>query len=489
MNVLANWLVISNRQNSLLAHTCNLLELAVQTASGGEVDVACLADKKGILVDVDGIEARDVSALAGQLSRYPTIWVGREAQTLGLISLPDVFTLNAFQEALHKASILKKDSWSAPSACERVMGVSPSMGFVREMIGRAANADVSVLLTGESGTGKEVIARALHDSSQRAAGPFVPINCGAIPSELLESELFGHEKGAFTGAIASRPGRFELAKGGTLFLDEIGDMPIGMQVKILRVLQERKFERVGAMRTIDADVRIVAATHKNLEDMIEQGSFREDLYFRLNVFPIEVPPLRERPEDIGVLLQEMINRCDEQGLGRVIFTNSAIESLKKHPWSGNVRELGNLVERMTIMHPNEAIGVRELPKKFQHTQEPDPERYQRDMVTAQTNLPVETLSGADERILNGSGDVSDEHKDDHSSASPRSDMPPLLPVSTLSIEAPIDLKKHLEGVEKDYINQALEQSDYVVSRAAELLSIRRTTLVEKMRKYGIQRKA
>ena len=252
-----------------------------------------------------------------------------------------------------------------------LVGTSRAIQQVRQMMQQVADTEASVLILGESGTGKEVVARNLHYHSKRREGPFVPVNCGAIPAELLESELFGHEKGAFTGAITSRAGRFELANGGTLFLDEIGDMPLPMQVKLLRVLQERTFERVGSNKTQNADVRIIAATHKNLEQMIEDGSFREDLYYRLNVFPIEMAPLRERIEDIPLLMNELISRMEFEKRGSIRFNSAAIMSLCRHDWAGNVRELANLVERMAIMHPYGVIGVGELPKKFRHVDDED----------------------------------------------------------------------------------------------------------------------
>ena len=197
----------------------------------------------------------------------------------------------------------------------------------------------------------------MHYNSNRRDKPFVPVNCGAIPRELLESELFGHEKGAFTGAVTSRAGRFEMAQGGTLFLDEIGDMPLDMQVKILRVLQERSYERVGGNKTIKTDVRIITATHRDLDTMIREGSFREDLYYRLNVFPIEMPPLRERVEDIPLLLNELVTRLENEKRGSIRFNSAAIMSLCRHEWAGNVRELANLVERMAILHPYGVVGV------------------------------------------------------------------------------------------------------------------------------------
>jgi sigma-54 specific flagellar transcriptional regulator A len=332
-----------------------------------------------------------------------------------------------------------------------LVGTSRKVQQVRQLMEQVADKDVSVLITGESGTGKEVVARNLHYHSSRRDKPFVPVNCGAIPAELLESELFGHEKGAFTGAITARVGRFELAEGGTLFLDEIGDMPLNMQVKILRVLQERTFERVGSNRTQSADVRVIAATHKNLEDMIESGDFREDLYYRLNVFPIEMPALRERVEDIPLLINELISRMEKEKRGSLRMNSAAIMSLCRHDWPGNVRELANLVERLAIMHPYGVIGVQELPKKFRYVDDYDENRPVED-----TGMPsaVPGLVGLD--------------------------APALLPVNG------IDLKDYLSNLEKQLIQQALDEAAGVVARAAEKLRIRRTTLVEKVRKYGLR---
>ena len=332
-----------------------------------------------------------------------------------------------------------------------LVGTSRTVQSVRQLMEQVADKDVSVLITGESGTGKEVVARNLHYHSPRRGKPFVPVNCGAIPAELLESELFGHEKGAFTGAITSRIGRFEMAEGGTLFLDEIGDMPLSMQVKILRVLQERTYERVGSSRTQSADVRVIAATHKHLEDMIETGDFREDLYYRLNVFPIEMPALRDRVEDIPLLINELISRMEKEKRGSVRLNSAAIMSLFRHNWPGNVRELANLVERLAIMHPYGVIGVQELPKKFRYVDDYD------------ENRPVED-SGMPSGIPGLVG----------------LDAPALLPVNG------IDLKDYLSNLEKQLIQQALDEAGGVVARAAEKLRIRRTTLVEKVRKYGLR---
>src|SRR5690606_33428051 len=211
--------------------------------------------------------------------------------------------------------------------------------------------------------------------STRRDHPFVPVNCGAIPAELLESELFGHEKGAFTGAVNSRAGRFEMAEGGTLFLDEIGDMPLHMQVKILRVLQEKSFERVGGNKTYNTNVRIIAATHRDLEKMIEEGSFREDLYYRLNVFPIEMPSLRDRAEGVPLLINELVSRLESESRTSIRFNSGAILSLCQHQWAGNVRELANLVERMAIMNPYGVIGVQDLPKKYRHVEVEDADEF------------------------------------------------------------------------------------------------------------------
>lgn len=367
-------------------------------------------------------------------------------------------------DSLHRAQVYREMYDQArergrqrePNLFRSLVGTSRAIQHVRQMMQQVADTDASVLILGESGTGKEVVARNLHYHSKRREAPFVPVNCGAIPAELLESELFGHEKGAFTGAITSRAGRFELANGGTLFLDEIGDMPLPMQVKLLRVLQERTFERVGSNKTQSIDVRIIAATHKNLENMIEAGTFREDLYYRLNVFPIEMAPLRERVEDIPLLMNELISRMEHEKRGSIRFNSASIMSLCRHGWPGNVRELANLVERMAIMHPYGVIGVSELPKKFRYIDDEDEQM-------------VDNLrSDLEERIaINGHA--------------PSFSNPAMLPPEGL------DLKDYLGSLEQGLIQQALDDANGIVARAAERLRIRRTTLVEKMRKYGMSR--
>ena len=350
---------------------------------------------------------------------------------------------------------------------DELIGRSAEMTVVRRMMAQVAARDVNVLITGESGTGKEVVARNLHLASSRREGPFVPVNCGAIPADLLESELFGHEKGAFTGAVSARAGRFELADGGTLFLDEIGDMPLAMQVKLLRVLQERCFERVGGTKTIHVDVRVIAATHKDLEKMIAQEVFREDLYYRLNVFPIEMPALRNRLEDLPALLDELVRRQRDQGEGTIHFHPDAMALLQKHRWAGNVRELVNLVERLVIMYPDQIIGPAELPSKFRPDEAPTD---QLELLALFAESPEERQTG-----------LPDTPADTGSNAGEV--------VSTLSLPGDgVDLKQHLETIERGLIEKALECNQGVVARAAEQLKVRRTTLVEKMRKYGIQRR-
>jgi len=325
------------------------------------------------------------------------------------------------------------------------------------MIDQVAPTEATVLILGESGTGKEVVARNIHYYSNRRNKPFVPINCGAIPSELLESELFGHEKGSFTGAVGTRQGRFELAEGGTIFLDEIGDMPLNMQVKLLRVIQERSFERVGSNKSVKSDVRIVAATHRDLEKLIEDGTFREDLYYRLNVFPVEMPPLKTRAEDLPLLVNELITRLEHEKKSSVKLTPAAMMALCNYDWPGNVRELANLMERMTILHPYGVVDVSDLPSKVvPHVPRDADESDDDDLMESMPTL----LSGMPAKELNNT---------------------PRLPRDG------INLKQHLTEIEISLIEQSLDECAGVVAHAANRLQIRRTTLVEKMRKYGIQR--
>ncbi len=443
-----------------------------QTAAGltSSREVLCVllgGDEPGalqqLLKQVSDWDAVVPVAILGQV---PEAWSAEQRErVLCELALPVQY--NKLLDCFHRAQVYREVYAEAGQGKTRreadlfrsLVGTSRSVQQIRQMMQQVADTEANVLILGESGTGKEVVARNLHYHSARRDGPFVPVNCGAIPAELLESELFGHEKGAFTGAISARAGRFELASGGTLFLDEIGDMPLSMQVKILRVLQERIFERVGSNKSIEADVRIVAATHRDLETMIVDGKFREDLYYRLNVFPIEMPPLRDRVEDIPLLINELVMRMEQEKRGSIRFNAAAIMSLCQHDWSGNVRELANLVERMAIMHPHGVIGVSELPRKYRYIEEEEGVQELREEISERAALNA--LASA-------------------------TVAPALQAEHELPAEG-IDLREHLAEIERNIIEQALEVSEGIVAQAAELLQLRRTTLVEKMRRYGINR--
>jgi sigma-54 dependent transcriptional regulator, flagellar regulatory protein len=322
------------------------------------------------------------------------------------------------------------------------LGDSQTMKIVRRLLEQVAGFNTNVLITGESGTGKEWAARYVHAMSPRARQAFVPVNCGAIPADLLESELFGHEKGAFTGAITQRIGRFEAADGGTLFLDEIGDMALPMQVKVLRVIQERLFERIGSSRSRCADVRLIAATHKNLERAINEGAFREDLFYRLNVFPIELPALRDRVEDLPLLVENILANAATAGLQPVRLGGSAMRALMAYPWPGNIRELANLLERLCILYPGDHVEAVDLPQRY-------------------TRLEFV-----------GPVDIGQEN-DRFDSSFAESD-------------SAMSLKSRVEDFEMTLIRKALADAQGVVSHAAKLLQLNRTTLTEKIRRYQIE---
>lgn len=343
---------------------------------------------------------------------------------------------------------------------ENIIGNSEEIRHVLGMVERVADSDSTVLVSGESGTGKELIAKAIHYNSSRANKPFVPVNCGAIPGELLESELFGHVKGAFTGAIANRQGRFDLANGGTLFLDEIGELPLNLQVKLLRVLQERRFEPVGSMKTHEADVRVVAATNVDLAKAVQKGLFREDLFYRLNVIPVRLPALKERRDDIPLLLHHFLqisndrlaeragpNRKARQLQG---FSPDAMNALVNHPWPGNIRELENLVERMAVLKGDGIIEMLDLPDHYRANVRPD------------FNLHTGGIGiGAS-----------------HSSG-----------LSMDSIDVPdngLDFNSAVDAYENALILQALEKTGWNRNQAAAILKLNRTTLVEKIKKKGLR---
>ena len=268
--------------------------------------------------------------------------------------------------------VLLKQELAERRGAPRIIGDDPKLLQVSQQLHRAAGTDTTVLLEGESGTGKELFARALHALSSRSDGPFVAINCAAIPETLLETELFGHEKGAFTGAAARKPGRFELAHRGTLFLDEIGDLSLGLQAKILRALEEKRFERVGGTQSLHVDVRVVAATNRHLKTAVATKQFREDLYFRLSVFPISIPPLRERPNDIATLARHFVDKFSRDLNKRVHFAPAALDELQRYPWPGNVRELQNCIERAVILCDAETIQPRHLNLSFRPGSVPVP---------------------------------------------------------------------------------------------------------------------
>ncbi len=310
-------------------------------------------------------------------------------------------------------------------------GNSSTIQQLREQIKLVAPTNSTVLITGENGTGKELVARAIHYQSTRQNRPLIEVNCAAIPEELIESELFGHEKGAFTGAVGRKPGRFDLANGGTLFLDEIGDMSLKTQAKVLRILEEQRFERVGGSKTISVDVRIIAATNKNLKKEIEKGRFREDLFYRLNVIPIRVPALRERLEDIPLLVEDFLeDLARESGLGRKKITEDAISILQQYHWPGNVRELRNLIERLVILTPGEVINKHQLLRLF-------------DAEIADSNKSLSNI---------------------------------------YEIE---NLKEARAYFEKEFIRRKLEKNRWNISLTAQKIGIERTHLHRKMKAYGL----
>jgi sigma-54 specific flagellar transcriptional regulator A len=442
------------------------------------------------------------AALREQLADIPVIAYGSAGaaqQLSAAVGASRVIRLSfPFREDV-LASALRVPGAAALEEAGRVnmpTGESNTIREVVRLIRQVSAHDSSVLILGESGTGKEVCARAIHDAGPRRQRPFVAINCGAIPAELLESELFGHEKGSFTGAVSSRKGRFEIAEGGTLFLDEIGDMSLPMQVKLLRVLQERVFERVGNNTPIRCNVRIIAATHRNLEDSIVRGMFREDLYYRLNVFPIEMPALRTRTEDLPMLIRDLATRNTAEGRASVSLTPRAQKALSRHPWPGNVRELGNLIERLSILCPDRKVDLPDLPAKYR------PPGAVEDLMSevdahAADDVPLFHAPGqgsVDRSALEqGSleqGETPDMFEDEHEAialltteVTPDSGMLAQLPPEG------IDLRDHLFMIERNLIRQALNRAGGTVAHAARLLKLRRTTLVEKLRKFEMLNEA
>ncbi len=419
----------------------------VVTAASGEAGLALFDEQRPTLVisdlkmqGMDGfqvlkaVKERSPETLVIIITAYGAVDKAVEAMKLGaydFITKP----FNRDQLKLVVAKAMRLDSLadenrqlrselSEQADFRSIVGISGPMGKVFDVVRKVANTEATVLITGESGTGKELVARAIHNLSARKGAPFVTINCAAIPRDLLESELFGHVKGAFTGAIRDKKGKFQLATGGTLFLDEVGDLPPELQPKLLRALQERVVEPVGCAEPEKLDVLIVAATNLDLEEAILQGTFREDLYYRLSVIPVHLPPLRERREDIPLLIRHFAKK---QGCGEVVFSEEALVSLSGYPWPGNVRELENTVERLLIMRQGDTISMGDLPEKI----------------------------GREEK--RGKGRIID------------------LPDEGYS----------LEQLEREIVVEALERNNWNQSSASRFLRIPRHVLLYRMEKYGI----
>jgi DNA-binding NtrC family response regulator len=337
-------------------------------------------------------------------------------------------------QRLRRENILLKKQLREKFGFDNIIGTSEPMCQVFDIIRKVADSDSTVLILGESGTGKELVARAIHYNGYRQANPLIPVNCGAIPEDLLESELFGHEKGAFTHAIRTRIGRFEQAHGGTIFLDEIGDMSPKLQVKILRVLQDHQFQRIGGQKTLKVNIRVIAATNRDLRELVQSGRFREDLYYRLNVIPIKIPPLRERRADIPILVNHFIqefSRKRKKSTCRI--SPETMRRLVDYDWPGNVRELENLIERMVILSEGDILDIRDLPEHF-HQSPPE-------AIRLNTELPA----------------------------------------------GGVPLQKMISDFERQLIIKALNQVNWVKNQAAQLLQLNRTTLVEKIKKQKITR--
>ncbi len=427
--------------------TANRIEEAKVLCQGDSAIDLAIVDLN--LPDGDGIEfmshlkalnpATEVIILTGHATIESAI---RATQKGAFHFVTKPFNLEELMSLIEKALTQKKllqenqqlrSELNKKYKFDQIIGTSEQIQNVLRLIERVADSDSTVLVTGESGTGKELIARAIHYNSPRAQGPFVPINCGAIPSELLESELFGHMKGAFTGAIANRIGRFEMADGGTIFLDEIGDLEPSLQVKILRALQERSFEPVGSTKTVQVNVRVIAATNINLEEAVDEGKFREDLFYRLNVIPLVVPPLRERKTDIPLLLNhftQIFNKGREKGITGI--SSEALEALCNYPWPGNIRELENLSERLSILKGQGQVELADLPPKYRSTR------------------AHATEIGAIDVPDNG-----------------------------------MDFNSAVDAYENALILRALEKTGWNRNQAASLLRLNRTTLVEKIKKKGL----
>jgi DNA-binding NtrC family response regulator len=429
----------------------------VETAENGEIAIDLMSQGfyDAVLIDlnmpkVDGMAVlthlvdHHADSIGIILTGYATIRNAVEAMKLGAfdylakpVKMEEVLmVINRALEFrdLRRENFALKKQLKNKYKFENFIGDSPQMNKVFRIIEKVADTDSTVLILGESGTGKELVAKAIHYHSRRRDKALVPVNCGAIPEELLESELFGHEKGAFTHAIKTRIGRFELADGGTIFLDEVAEMSPHLQVKLLRVLQEQEFERLGSTKTIRCDVRILAATNKNPDKLVQDGVFREDLYYRLKVIPIEIPPLRERRSDIPLLVHHFLEGTTKSKKKKIKgISKDVMRAFANYDWPGNVRELENIIERMVILAEGSTLTVDDLPEKI-------------------SQMPLYEQ-----------------------------------PVRTVIPDEGISLSNAVNDYERQLIVTALEKADWVKNRAAKLLNMNRTTLVEKIKKQGIDK--
>jgi two-component system nitrogen regulation response regulator GlnG len=400
---------------------------------------------------MDALESGEFDMPVVILTAETTFDHAAQAYKVGAMEyLPKPFDLDEVRSLAQRAlpTDVAATARAEPQGQQIIIGRSPAMQKLFRTLGRVAASDLTVLITGESGTGKELVARALHERSRRASHPFIAINTAAIPADLLEAELFGHEKGAFTGADKPRPGRFEQADGGTLFLDEIGDMPLSLQAKLLRVLEEGKVQRVGSNQARTVNVRLLAATHQNLQTKIKKGEFREDLYYRLNVIPVHIPPLRERRDDIKELAESLLRlSADELGMPPPILLNDALELLKRHDWPGNVRELRNVMRRLAVLTPGATINLSDVALALGND--------------GNTDQESESLPNAVARCMR-------EY------------------INRLGYAKAIDLHKHLlEQVEPPLLILAMEQAHGNQLKVSEMLGLNRNTVRKLLRKYNI----
>ena len=450
-------LVVEN-DSKIVGHYPELLQrhgYAVSSVADNAAGLACLAQDAVdvVITDASAEGKRMLEMVVDDYTDTPCIVISGRANVRESVLFIkrgafDFFTktdsardiIAAIETAAHDSHYSgprrRRSDRSQASKFGELIGESMAIREVFRDVEKVARTDSTVLITGESGTGKELVARAVHRNSDRFDKPLVVINCGAIPGELLESELFGHEKGAFTGAHRTRIGRFEMADNGTIFLDEIGDMSPDLQVKLLRVLQEQSFERVGSTKPLKVDVRIIAATNKNLQHAIRDGKFREDLFYRLNVIPIQVPPLRERKSDIPLLKDFFLSRLggrrrhDRKRMKS--FSEAAMELMMKYDWPGNVRELENTIERLSVLVENDVIEVADLP------------------------LKIKGCASAE------------------------------IHTACVSLRDGIGFNEAVEQYQKDLILHALHQTNWVKAKAADLLKMNRTTLVEKIKKMRLE---